>query len=266
MLAGGTDVVVQMLQGALRPRSLVHIRRLSELRGIVSADRTQDRRAGHALGASTGRGRAIRPPVARRGCGDRRRTADAERRHDRRERRQCVAGRRPAAGAARRERGGSDPELVRRERSLPLEDFLLDRKRTALRPDELVTAISLERPGPRTGETYLKIGRRGAMEVALVGLAVRLRLDDDTLADVRIAACSVGPRAFRVREAEAALVGTSGDGPAIAEAARQLQAEARPDRRCPRNGGLPAEGTGGAAASRLSRESLEAARKTEEGG
>jgi carbon-monoxide dehydrogenase medium subunit len=115
------------------------------------------------------------------------------------------------------------------ERSLALEEFLLDRKQTALLPTELVTSISLERPGPRTGETYLKVGRRGAMEVALAGLAVRVETTEDGIVvDARIAACSVGPKAFRVPEAESALVGSSADGSAVGDAARLLQAAARP--------------------------------------
>jgi carbon-monoxide dehydrogenase medium subunit len=114
-------------------------------------------------------------------------------------------------------------------RSLPLEEFLVDRKRTALAPNELVTSISLERPGARTGEIYLKVGRRAAMEVALVGLAVCVRLDeDDAIADARIAVCAVGPKAVRVHEAEAALAGTRGEDAAVAEAGSLLQSAARP--------------------------------------
>ena len=49
---------------------------------------------------------------------------------------------------------------------MPLADFLTGRKTTARRPDELMTSISLDSPAPHTGEAYLKIGRRSAMEVA----------------------------------------------------------------------------------------------------
>src|SRR5439155_27359274 len=59
-------------------------------------------------------------------------------------------------------------------RELPLDDFVLGRRTTDRRPDELVTRVALEPLGPRAGETYLKIGRRSAMEVAVVGLAARL--------------------------------------------------------------------------------------------
>jgi carbon-monoxide dehydrogenase medium subunit len=228
VLAGGTDVVVQMLQGSLRPRSLVHIRRLTGLSGVSSAKRTE-------IGALTTHWELANDAVVN---SDHRSLAEAA---------LTVGGRQTQnvgtiAGNVVNASPAADllPALLVANaeveavssagaRSLRLEDFLLDRKRTALHPNELVTSISLERPEPRTAETYVKVGRRGAMEVALVGLAVRVRLgEDDTLTDVRIAACSVGPKAFRARDAETALIGTPAHGPAIAEAAGLLQAAARP--------------------------------------
>jgi carbon-monoxide dehydrogenase medium subunit len=228
VLAGGTDVVVQMQQGSLQPRSLVHIRRLSEIRGIDARERTE-------IGALTthwdlGRDAIIRsahPSLAEAAA-----TVGGRQTQNIGTIAGNVVNASPAADLLPALLGANaDVRLVSAtgERSLALEDFLLDRKRTALRPDELVTSISLERPGPRSGETYLKVGRRGAMEVAVAGLAVRVQLNgDDTVADVRIAACSVGPRAFRARDAEAALIGTSGEKAAIEEAARLLQAGSSP--------------------------------------
>ena len=228
VLAGGTDVVVQMLQGLVRPRSLVHIRRLAELRGISSGGRTE-------IGALTTHWELRRNEAV---CSDHRSLAEAA---------ATVGGRQTQnigtiAGNVVNASPAADllPALLvanaevrtvssAGERSLALEDFLLDRKRTALHPNELVRSVSLERAGPRAGETYLKVGRRGAMEVALAGLAVRVELDDNgTVVDARVAACSVGPRAFRVRDAESALIGGPADGSAVSEAAGLLQAAARP--------------------------------------
>jgi aerobic carbon-monoxide dehydrogenase medium subunit len=228
VLAGGTDVVVQMLQGVIRPRTLVHIRRLAELRGISSAERT-------VIGALTTHWELRQNEAV---MSDHPSLAEAA---------ATVGGRQTQnvgtiAGNVVNASPAADllPALLvanaqvqtvnsAAERSLPLEDFLLDRKQTALLPTELVTSISLERPGPRTGETYLKVGRRGAMEVALAGLAVRVGLDQHReVVDARIAVCSVGPKAFRVHEAESALVGSPAGKPAIEEAARVLQSTAHP--------------------------------------
>jgi carbon-monoxide dehydrogenase medium subunit len=228
VLAGGTDVVVQLLRGDISPGSLVHIRRLEELRGIEPGERTE-------IGALTTHWELITSPAIR---VDHPALAQAA---------LTVGGRQTQnvgtiAGNVVNASPAADllPALLVADarvatasrsggRSLPLEEFLLDRKQTALQPNELVTSISLERAGARTGETYLKVGRRGAMEVALVGLAVRLQLDDgDAIAQARIAACSVGPKAFRVPEAETALVGSRGEETAVAEAGRRLAAAARP--------------------------------------
>ena len=93
---------------------------------------------------------------------------------------------------------------------MTLDKFLLERRHTARQPDELLTGIELAPTPSHTGEVYLKVGPRRAMEVALVGLAVRLTFGEDsaTVNDARIAACSVGPRPFRATEAEAALIGS----------------------------------------------------------
>jgi carbon-monoxide dehydrogenase medium subunit len=228
VLAGGTDVVVQMHAGDLRPRALVHIGRLAELGGVASNDRTE-------IGALTTHWQLATSPVIRT---DHQGLAEAA---------LTVGGRQTqnvgtVAGNVVNASPAADllPALLvanaqvaivssSGSRSLPLDEFLVDRKQTALAPNELVASVSLERSGARTGETYLKIGRRGAMEVALVGLAARLRLDEsDAIVDARIAVCSVGPKAFRVPEAEAALLGTQDGDAAVAEAGRRLQEAARP--------------------------------------
>jgi carbon-monoxide dehydrogenase medium subunit len=115
------------------------------------------------------------------------------------------------------------------ERTTRLEDFVLDRRRVDRRPDELVTGLRLPAAPPRTGEVYLKVAPRTAMEVALVGLAARITLTSGgVLADARIAAGAVAARPFRARSAEHVLVEGDGRPDAVAEAGRLLADEARP--------------------------------------
>ena len=114
-------------------------------------------------------------------------------------------------------------------RDLPVADFVVGRRSTSRRPDELVTRISLEPVGPLTGETYLKMGRRAAMEVAIVGLGARLTFGNDwVVRDARVALASVGPKAFRAKEVEARLVGSSLEDSVIREAGEMLRQAARP--------------------------------------
>ncbi len=104
------------------------------------------------------------------------------------------------------------------ERRVPASDFFLGRRQTALEPGMLLTAIEVPQPPDGSWETYLKVGRRSAMEVAIVGLAARFVLVDGVVSDARLAFCSVAPMPVRVSEAETALVGTPLDDEAITAA------------------------------------------------
>jgi len=68
----------------------------------------------------------------------------------------------------------AEAELVlqstRGERTLPLSDFLLGPKRNALEPDELITAVWVTPSG--APQTFMKVGPRNAMVIAVVSLAV----------------------------------------------------------------------------------------------
>jgi CO/xanthine dehydrogenase FAD-binding subunit len=73
----------------------------------------------------------------------------------------------------------ADVELasVRGVRTLPLHEFLLDVKRTALEPDELITSVQLAPSG--AAQTFMKVGPRNAMVIAVCSLAVAVDTDAD---------------------------------------------------------------------------------------
>ena len=106
-------------------------------------------------------------------------------------------------------------------RELPLEEFFTGPGKTVLRPDELVTELVVPAPPPRTGKVYIKHGRRKAMELATVGVAVTLTRD----ASVRIVLGAVAPTPIRARAAEEIL---KKDPKALDQAAAAAMAEARP--------------------------------------
>ncbi|MFO1363962.1 MAG: xanthine dehydrogenase family protein subunit M [Burkholderiales bacterium] len=113
-------------------------------------------------------------------------------------------------------------------RTVALEDFFIGPGRTVLAPGELVTEVVVPPPAPRTGKHYIKHGRRKAMELATVGVAVALTLERDACRDIRIALGAVAPTPIRARAAEAALRGRALDGGTIAAAARTAMGECRP--------------------------------------
>ncbi|MDC7784953.1 xanthine dehydrogenase family protein subunit M [Rhodoplanes sp. TEM] len=113
-------------------------------------------------------------------------------------------------------------------RSLPLEAFFTGPGKTALGADEVVTAIVLPPPAAQAGSDYIKHGRRRAMELATVGVAVSLRRDGDVCRDLRIVLGAVAPTPIRARAAEALLEGVAPDEATVAAAGRAARDEARP--------------------------------------
>ncbi len=94
-------------------------------------------------------------------------------------------------------------------RCLPLEDFFVGPRRTVLAPGEMVTEIRVPLPGPHTGTAFLKAGRRKAMSLAVVNVAVSIRRASDsmTVDGARIALGAVAPTPFRALAAEQLLQG-----------------------------------------------------------
>jgi carbon-monoxide dehydrogenase medium subunit len=115
-------------------------------------------------------------------------------------------------------------------RTLPLGEFIGGPASTSRLPDELLTGVDLDGSPPRTADTYIKVGRRGAMEVAIVGLAVRVTVSASghTLDDIRIGVGGIGPKAFRATEAESILRGQSPSDELIRDAAAAVLRQAAP--------------------------------------
>ena len=93
---------------------------------------------------------------------------------------------------------------ARGSREVELEKFLLGRRQTDRQHDELLAGITLSRPPQRSRDIYIKVGRRSATEVAIVGLAARATLGEDEkhVEDMRLAVCSVSPMPKRLYEIE----------------------------------------------------------------
>lgn len=228
-LAGGTDVMVQYLRGELRPKLLVHIERLPELAGVETEDGKVKLGAliTHRRLARDTRLSRLLPALAQAS-----RTVGGWQIQEVGTIVGNVCNASPAADTVPPLlTAGAVVHLASRAgaRSLPLSAFILDRRKTARRPDELVTGVTVEPLPEHSAETYLKVGPRSGMEVALVGLAVRLTFGPDgTVSDARIAVCSVAPVPFRAAEAETVLRGSRLEPDAVAEAGEALRRAARP--------------------------------------
>jgi CO/xanthine dehydrogenase FAD-binding subunit len=106
-------------------------------------------------------------------------------------------------------------------RRLPLDGFVLGNRRTARRPDELLTAIRIPPAALDGTGRFLKLGARRYLVISIVMVAGTLvRAADDTIASARLAVGACSAAALRLRELEAALVGRP-----LAEAAATVTAQ-----------------------------------------
>ena len=116
-----------------------------------------------------------------------------------------------------------DAEAEYEGRRVPLSQFLVGPYETELRHGQLLAAIRIPLPTPRTAIAHRKLAFR-ERPAATVTCAVRV--EDGTVAEARIAVGSVGARAVRAAAAERALARSEvADAAATAEAAA-LAAEA----------------------------------------
>ncbi|MFO7653598.1 MAG: FAD binding domain-containing protein [Candidatus Krumholzibacteriia bacterium] len=115
---------------------------------------------------------------------------------------------------------------VRGERRVPLDAALLAPYRTALEADEILVAVTFPRPAAGTGTAFVKLGRRNALAVSRMSVAVRFRRDDGgRFADVRVAAGSVVPTPCRFPAVEELLDGQIVEPTVMAAAGRRLAEE-----------------------------------------
>ena len=114
------------------------------------------------------------------------------------------------------------------ERTILLEDFFTGPGRTVLSPGDIVTGISLPAPRPTSGRAYIKHGRRKAMELATVGVAVSIEHVAGQCSDIRIALGAVAPTVIRARRTEDLIRGRRIDAALLAEAAESAMQEATP--------------------------------------
>ncbi len=114
------------------------------------------------------------------------------------------------------------------ERTIPIDEFVVDFFTNSLHPGEMVTAVRIPHADARTGGAYLKLERKIG-DYATVGVATHLRLGDDGLiAEAGIGLTSVGSRNLKATDAEALLVGNEPSASLFAEAADSAAAMADP--------------------------------------
>jgi carbon-monoxide dehydrogenase medium subunit len=114
------------------------------------------------------------------------------------------------------------------ERSVGIDDFLVDSFTTAVADGELAVAVRFPVPGDRTAGSYQKVERKVG-DYATAAAAVQVSLaPDGTIEQAGIALSAAGPCALRVAEAEKLLAGEKPTADAIRAAAAAASTRSEP--------------------------------------
>ncbi len=108
---------------------------------------------------------------------------------------------------------------TRGERWIPAKEFFVDLLATALKSDEILTAVRVPSLPSKGGDAYVKL-HQPASGFAVVGVAARVVLNEKgTVERVSVGVTGVAQKAYRASAAEAALLGKSPSSKRLEEAA-----------------------------------------------
>ena len=101
--------------------------------------------------------------------------------------------------------------------------------KTTLKKGEIITSVFFPKQPPKSGDAYLRFIPRTEMDIAVVGVGVCLTIDrSGTITDARVALGAVAPTARMVPAAAKALIGSKLDDDALAKAAAAASAACKP--------------------------------------
>jgi carbon-monoxide dehydrogenase medium subunit len=218
IVAGGTDVLVELQRGVKPTSTLIDVSALRELGGVRSAAGvvTLGGLATHNEVLAAPFARSAMLPLAQ---------ACIEVGAPQIRARGTVAGNLVTASPANDTIApllALDAELVLTsrvgERTVALRDFYTGFRATVLRPDELVREIRFAALGGRRRGIFLKLGLRRAQAISVIDLAVVVTLDGGIVRDARIALGCLAPTVVRAESAERYLEGRALDDATCAQA------------------------------------------------
>ena len=224
VLAGGTDLLVQMRADVVDPELIVDIKKIAETRAV------REEKGGWRIGAAvTGAELKEHAKLKRAWPG----VVEAANLIGSTQ----VQGRATLGGNLCNGSPAADsvPALIaagavatlagpQGRRDLPVEDVMLGPRKLALKKGEIVVSFLLPPRPPRSSDAYLRFIPRTEMDIAVVGAGVSLTLDGaGTISAARVSLGAVAARVLLVQEAAQAIVGSRLDAPAQ----RRLEAAAR---------------------------------------
>jgi carbon-monoxide dehydrogenase medium subunit len=225
VLAGGTDLVVALRNGAIAPQVVVDVKHIAELAPDIGMNESRLRIGATTLMADVERDERVRatfPALA-----DAAATVGSVQIRNRATVVGNICHASPAADTVPTLLiYGAEVNISRAQgtRRMPLAEFLVGPGRTALERGELVTSIDL--PVRPTGhrEAFAKVTRRRGVDLATVNLACMV----DTQGRTQFAYGAVGPRAFLVADESGVLADPSAPEVARERVLHDLIARASP--------------------------------------
>jgi carbon-monoxide dehydrogenase medium subunit len=229
ILAGGTDLLVQMRSGAQRPGVIVDIKKIKE---TTSIEETAG--GGFRIGAAvSGMALADHPRFGKVWPG----VLEAVNLIGSKQ----VQGRASAGGnlCNASPAGDSVPAMVAAaavvtvqgpngRRELPIEKVPAGPGRLNLTPGEIVVSFILPARPKGSSDAYLRMIPRTEMDIAVVGCGVSLTLENGVCTAARVGLGAVAPTVLLVEDAAKALIGSRLDDKALAAAAAACSAACRP--------------------------------------
>jgi carbon-monoxide dehydrogenase medium subunit len=229
ILAGGTDLLVQMRSGLVRPGLIVDIKNIAEM---MSIEDTAD--GGFRVGAAvSGMALSEHPRFGKVWPG----VLEAVNLIGSKQ----VQGRASAGGnlCNGSPAGDSVPAMIAASaivtvqgpggrRQMKVEEVPAGPGRTNLRPGEILVSFTLPPRPAGSGDAYLRMIPRTEMDIAVVGLGVSLTLKDGACTAARVGLGAVAPTALLVEGAAKALIGSRLDDKALEAAARACRDACKP--------------------------------------
>ncbi|MCC7273381.1 MAG: xanthine dehydrogenase family protein subunit M [Alphaproteobacteria bacterium] len=228
VLAGGTDLLVQMRAGTAKPGLIVDVKKIPEMTTITEKDGSY--RIGAAVsGAVIGEHEGLRKAWP--GIVEAVNLIGSTQ----------VQGRASAGGNLCNASPAADsvPAMVaagamvtiqgpKGRREIPAEKVNAGPGRTTLAPGEIVVSFTLPVRPRNSGDAYLRLIPRTEMDIAVVGCGVSLTMDGDRCTAARVSLGAVAPTVLLVEDAGKALVGSTLDDGALEAAAAACRAACKP--------------------------------------
>ena len=115
-----------------------------------------------------------------------------------------------------------------KKRTVPVEKVMIGPGQTSLAKGEFIEAITLPKAEPRSGDAYLRFTPRTEMDIAVVGIAISLKLERGVIKKARVVLGAVAPTAIVVAAAARAIVGSKLDDKALDKLAAACSAACNP--------------------------------------